>query len=161
MNRVSLKAISGLVLTVFLILIATQIAASGQDAKGRRIEGTWRVQVTPTNCQGGAGPISFPGKNTFLSGGSMIATGSTTAPFLLSTGHGVWEHTGGRTFVNTLEFFAYTQDHTYVGIQKVTRNIELSGDFDEFTSHDSFELIAPNGAVIGTGCSTVTGRRME
>ena len=161
MNKTSLKAIYGLALTVILVLVAMQIPVSGQGGKGRRIEGTWRVQVTPRNCDTGAQGPSFPGKNTFLAGGSMIATGSTTSPFLLSTGHGVWEHTGGRTFVNTVEFFVYTQDHTFVGIQKVTRNIELGESNDEFTSTDSFEVIAPNGSVIGRGCATGTGQRVE
>ena len=161
MKTACIKAISGATLAIVMVLASAYVPAVGQG-KARRIEGTWRVQITPRNCDTGVpAPITFPGKNTFLSGGSMIGTGSTTTPYLLSTGHGVWEHTGGRTFINTLEFFAYTQDHVLVGTQKVTRNIELSESGDEFTSTTMFEIIAPNGNVIGRGCATDVGTRLE
>jgi hypothetical protein len=161
MKNISRRAISVLALTAILVLAAVQIPASGQN-RARRIEGTWRVQVTPGSCQGVPGPVSFPGKNTFIPGGSFIATGSTTTPFLLSTGQGVWEHLGGRDFVAVYEFFAYTQDHVFVGTQKVTQNIELDPvDQDRFTSTNSFETIGPNGNVIGSGCATLVAQRME
>lgn len=159
--NISLRTISGVALTLLLFLAATQSPASGQNGKGRRIEGTWRVQITARNCQTGAEIRTFPGKNTFLAGGSMIATGSNTSPAFQSTGHGVWEHTGGRSFVNTVEFFLFRPDGSYAGIQKLTRSIELDPNFDEFNSTDSFEIIDPTGNVVGTGCATGVGQRMD
>ena len=90
----------------------------------------------------------------------MNATGAIN-PALLSTGYGVWEHAGGRSFTNTIVSFRFNPDGTYAGTQKVTRNIELDGSADEFTSTNSLEIADPAGNVIATGCSTETGHRLE
>jgi len=160
MKRSPLRAISGLALTVFLVVSATQVPAAGPNGKARRIEGTWSVQVTARNCDTGAEIRTFPVKTTFLARGDTIVTTSVSFPFLRSLGHGVWEHTGGRSFTNTVELFVYAQDHTFVGIERVTQNIELNESGDEFTSTNTFELPLPNGQVM-RGCSTSIGRRLE
>jgi hypothetical protein len=160
MKIISLRAICGLALTVFLVISATQLSAAGPNGKAKRLEGTWSVQVTARNCDTGAEIITFPAKTTFLAGGDTILTPSVSSPFLRSTGHGVWEHSGGRSFANTVELFVYAQDHTFVGIERVTQNIELSEGGDAFTSTNRFELPLPNGQVM-RGCSTAVGRRLE
>ena len=160
MKKMSLKAISGVALAVILILAAAQIPASGQNGKGNRIEGTWRVTLTIRNCQTGAEISTVPALNTFIPGGSMIGTPSQN-PALLRAGHGVWEHNGGQSFTSTAIFFRYAPDGTFAGTQKVTRQIELAHGSDEFTSTDSFELADPNGNVVGSGCATGAGKRLE
>ncbi|HXI90017.1 MAG TPA: hypothetical protein VNO24_08390 [Blastocatellia bacterium] len=160
MKKMSLKAISGVALTVILLLAASQIPASGQNGKASRIEGTWRVALTIRNCQTGAELATAQGLNTFIPGGSMIGTPSQN-PALLRAGHGVWEHTGGQSFTNTVIFFRYAPDGTFAGTQKVTRQIEVAHAGDEFTSTDTFELADPNGNVVGGGCATGAGQRLE
>ncbi len=159
-KKMYLKAISGGALAVILVLATAQIPASGQNAKGRRIEGTWRVQSTLRNCQTGAAIVTSPVLNTFLAGGSMISDASVS-PALLSTGHGVWEHVGGPSFINTIVLFRFNPNGTYAGTATVTRNIELGENSDEFTSTDTAEAADPNGNVIETRCATTIGRRLE
>jgi hypothetical protein len=162
MKTIPLKAISGMALTIILVLAAIQIPASGQNAKGRRIEGTWRVEVTARNCQSGAAIRTFPGLNTYLPGGSLIVTGASASPALISTGHGVWEHAGGRNFTSTVIFFRFNPDGTYAGTTKITRSIELdAADSDQLTSTESIELADPNGNVVGSQCATQIGHRLE
>lgn len=161
MKKVYLKGVTGLALAVILVLAAAQTPASGQNRKGRRIEGTWRIRTTLRNCQTGAELRTFPGLNTFLPGGEMIATGAPSSPALLSTGHGVWEHNGGRSFTNTVVFFRFNPDGTYAGIQKITRHIELGDNSDEFTTNDSVEFFDSGDNLISTGCVTGTGQRLE
>jgi hypothetical protein len=160
MKKLSLKALSGVALAIILVLVAAQIPAHGQNAKGRRIEGTWRVVSTLRNCQTGAPIAAQPVLNTFLAGGSMISDASVS-PALLSTGHGVWEYAGGRNFTNTVVLFRFSLDGTYAGTATVTRKIELGDNPDEFTSTDTAEAADPNGNVIETRCATTTGRRLE
>jgi hypothetical protein len=160
MNKITLKAVSGLAIAVILILAAAQMSASGQNGKANRLEGTWRVALTIHNCQTGAEISTVPALNTFIAGGSMIGTPSQN-PALLRAGHGVWEHNGGANFTNTVVFFRYAPDGTFAGTQKVTRQIELAHGSDQFTSTDSFELADPNGNVVGTGCATGSGQRLE
>lgn len=83
------------------------------------------------------------------------------SPALLSTGHGVWEFAGGRSFINTIVLFRFNPDGTYAGTATVTRNIELGENSDEFTSTDTAEAADPNGNVIETRCATTIGRRLE
>lgn len=159
MTHTSLRAISGTALAVILVLVAVQTPVSGQG-KARRIEGTWSVHGTARNCQTGAEIATFLGLSTFVTGGSIIATGAIN-PASLSTGHGVWEHAGGRSFTNTLVFFRFNPDGTFAGTQKVTRSIELGSGFDDFTSTNSVEIIDTAGNVIATRCSTEIGQRIE
>jgi hypothetical protein len=158
-TRISLKAISIAALAIILMLGAAQIPASGQG-KARRLEGAWRTQGTVINCQTGAAIRTFLGLNAFLDGGSMFATGASN-PALTGTGYGVWEHAGGRSFTNTIVSFRFNADGTFPGTQKVTRNIELDGSGDEFTSTNSLEIADPTGLVTATACSTETGHRLE
>lgn len=83
------------------------------------------------------------------------------SPALLSTGHGVWEHAGGRSFINTIVLFRFNPNGTYAGTVTVKRVIELGENSDEFTSTDTAEAADPNGSVIETRCSTVSGQRLE
>jgi hypothetical protein len=161
MKKISSKAISGVALAVILVLAATQIPASGRHGKGSKIEGTWRIQLTFRDCQTGAAGPTHPTLNTFLDGGSMIATPSAS-PALVRTGHGVWKHAGGRNFINTIVFFGYNPTNgAFAGTQKVTRHLELEEGSDEFTSTDSFEMTDPSGTVISSGCATGRGQRLE
>ena len=159
MKKISLKAISVAALAIVLMLVAAQIPASGQG-KARKIEGTWRTQGTVVNCQTGAVIRTFVGLNTFMHGGSMFTTGATN-PALTSTGYGVWEHAGGMSFTNTVVAFRFNADGTYAGTQKVTRQIELDGSGDEFTSTNSLEIADTAGGVTATACSTETGNRLH
>jgi hypothetical protein len=161
MKKISSKAISFTALAVIFALGSTQVPASGQNGLGNRIEGTWRVQLTFRNCQTGAALATGPTMNTFLEGGSVIATPSAS-PAIIRTGHGAWKHIGGGSFVNTLLFFVYNPaTGAFAGTQRVTRNIDLAAGSDEFTSTDSFETTDPNGIVTASGCVTGIGQRLE
>jgi len=160
MKKMSVKAVTVVVFAVMLGLTARQVPASGQNAIGRRIEGTWQVQVTARNCQSGIVILTVPGLHTFLPGGSMLSNPAIN-PALLGTGHGVWKHVGGQSFTNTVLLFRFNPDGTYAGTTKVTRSIELADNSNELTSTDRAEAVDPNGNLIETRCATVTGRRLE
>ena len=155
----SFQAISIAALATILALAAAQTSVSGQG-KARRIEGTWRTSGTVINCQSGAAIAPFLGLNTFMDGGSLFATGASN-PALTSTGYGVWEHAGGRSFINTIVSFRFNPDGTFAGTQKVTRQIELDTSGDQFTSTNSLEIADAAGNVIANRCSTETGHRLE
>jgi hypothetical protein len=160
MKKTYLKAISVSVLAATVVLAGALVPASGSNGRARKIEGTWRLEVTLRNCQTGAAIGTTPGLHTFLAGGSMLSNPAVT-PSLLSTGHGVWEHVGGRSFTNTIVLFIFNPDGTYAGSTTVTRDVELSENSDELTSTDTAVASDPNGNVIGTRCATAVGHRLE
>jgi hypothetical protein len=106
--------------------------------------------VTERNCQDGSAvaTATIPALNTFLAGGSMLSN-PALPPAALRTGHGVWEHAGGRSFTNTVVFFRFNPPNgAYAGTLTVRRNIEL-------------ESADPSGNVQEVRCATTAARRLE
>jgi hypothetical protein len=161
MKKTYLVATAGVALAVMLILAEAQTPAAGQKGQGRRIEGTWLVEITDRNCQTGEATGTIPALNTFLAGGSMLSN-PAAPPAALRTGHGVWEHAGGRSFTNTVVFFRFNPlSGAYAGTVTLRRNIELGENSDQFTSTDKAEVADPSGNVLESRCATTVGRRLE
>src|ERR1700743_993462 len=75
------------------------------ETKAKKLEGTWRVQVTIHDCQSGATLKTFPAFLTFAQGGTLVETTTGFSPAMRTPGHGFWDYTGGRTFTATSEAF--------------------------------------------------------
>jgi hypothetical protein len=157
-GKATAVATLGLVLTFASGQLWAQ--AAGENARARRIEGTWLMQITLVQCDTGAEiPNStLPGLHTFLSGGAMLSSPATTG---LSTGHGVWTHTAGDDFQNTIRLFAYSPGGTLAAIATVTRNIVLSPNGGSLTSYDVSELRDAVGNLLGTRCASATATRLD
>jgi hypothetical protein len=153
-----LTAIAGVVLAVMFGSTATQAAQSG-DAE--QLAGTWQIEATQRNCQTGAAIRTFPVLNIFVPGGSWLGASASASPALVSNAYGVWQHMGGPNFTTTAVVLRFNPDGTYAGTLKLTRTIVLGPDANEFTSTDANEILDLSGTVIGTGCATATGRRLE
>ena len=156
------KATAIVTLGIALIFAGRQLPAQsgGENALARRVEGTWLVQATLHDCNTGVEiPNStFPALHTFLSGGAMLSNPASSG---LSTGHGVWTHTGGDTFKNTIRLFAFTPGGVLMGIATVQRDIVLSPDGGSLTSDDVSEFRDLAGNLIGSRCAAVTGTRLD
>ena len=156
------KATAVLTLGIAFIFADRQLPAQkgAENALARRIEGTWFLQATLRDCDSGAEiPNStFPALHTFLAGGAMISNPASSG---LSTGHGVWTHTGGDTFQNTIRLFAFSSSGALMGIATVARDIVLSPDGGSLTSNDDSEFHDLAGNLIGRRCAAVTGTRLD
>lgn len=131
------------------------------ESKARRLEGTWQVQVTLQNCQTGAVLRTAPAILTFAQGGTLVETTTVFSSSQRGPGHGFWEHTGGKTFKAVSKAFFFNPDGTWAGTQTLTQHIEFGDDPDVFNSTATTEIVAPNGAVILSGCATAVAHRME
>jgi hypothetical protein len=156
--------LSGLTMAIVVVLgsVASMAQSSGQHAQGRRIEGTWVVNLTYADCQTGveAPNATSPALHTFLAGGSMLSD-PAVSPAALRTGHGVWQHAEGENFTNTLVLFRFNPNGSYAGPVTVRREIELSQDAAELFSRDTAVTADPNGNVLDTRCAVGRGRRLE
>ena len=139
------------------VLLPLLIGSTGADAD--TLSGTWRVDVTLTDCQSGV-PLPIPHSptlNTFLGNGSLLsALGRSDA----SAGHGRWKRTGRKTFEARLQVFRFAADGTYIGTSEVTRHIQLVTP-DTFTGTATSELFDVDGNLVGSGCATDTATRFE
>ena len=163
-----LKSIVGLALLSALCLAGATSHTSARGAapdkpesNGRKLEGTWRVQVTIRNCQSGAEIRKFPAMLTFAQGGTLVETTTGFPPAQRSPGHGFWRHAGGRAYTAVSEAFLFSPSNAWVGTQRLTQSIEFGGDPDEFYSNAQNEIYDTNGNLTTTGCATAVAQRFE
>jgi len=78
-----------------------------------------------------------------------------------SPSHGTWHDTGHRNFTATFIFFRFNSDGTPAGTQKVTRNIIVEPNPDEFNAVAAIEIFDVSGNLISTGCATETAQRFK
>jgi hypothetical protein len=143
-----------MLLTLLLTLL---IGSAGANSK--TLSGTWRANVTLTDCQSGV-PLPLPHSptmNTFLGNGSLL---SALARSDASAGHGRWVRTGPETFEARLQIFRFAADGTYIGTSEVTRHIQLVTP-DTFTGTATVALFDADGNPVGNGCATETAERFE
>jgi hypothetical protein len=138
-------------------------------ANGGQLEGVWSVQVTILSACGPTGvPVGgFPSIITFTRDGKVIETPGTPLvgplPVLrVSPGLGTWQHEGGRHYTGAFTFFRVNVPaNTFAGTQKITEDIVLSKDADEFTTTGTSEVFDTNGNLVSTGCNTLAGTRID
>lgn len=155
--------IAALVLTVMLVLGSGLTARTQSENEGahRRLQGTWRVQLTVRNCQTGAELRTFPILFTFAQGGTLIAATAGQSPALFTHNLGVWAHTDGNTYGAASETFVFNPAGAWIQTHRLTRTIELSDDANEFTETVAVQIFDTNRNLLGTGCATSVARRFE
>jgi hypothetical protein len=137
---------------------------SQSNASERTIVGAWRTQVTLLNCDTGEPGPSLRGLFTFHEGGTRsewgVAPGST--PAARSPSHGVWarEH-GWQDYSFVFTHYRYNARGGLIGSQRVTATLELDDDGDHFTTQSGVEVLDVDDNVIGRGCATAAGTRIE
>ncbi len=104
-------------LAILMMAVTAQISVNAQDAGGkenvderksndfgntRRLEGVWRVTITPRNCATGVPipPAALQSLFTFHTGGTMSEFGANAVvlPTLRSPGHGIWRPDGSTIY---------------------------------------------------------------
>lgn len=145
--------------------------AQSEDAWSHHgLQGTWRVQVTVRqvtdpqtgNCQTGE-PLRppFPALFAFAKGGTLTLTTAGQPPALFTPGFGVWRHTEGNKYSAVSEQFVFSPAGVWVQTHRLTRDIELDRDADEFTDTIKLEIFDTTRNLIATGCGTSVARRFE
>ena len=177
MKNTFLKTTVGTFLTLLMLFGCTQIFVSGQESETGNspeeqierarpsIVGAWRTAVTLRNCQTGL-PVSPVGRGllTFHEGGTLSEFNASPAlpPAMRSPGHGVWEEGHGRHhYSGVFVINRYEATGVFIGTTKVRPAWELSTSGNGYTSNASFEIFDANDNLIGTGCATGVGTRIE
>jgi hypothetical protein len=152
---------AGLVLAGMLFLGSGLTArAQSADARSRNgLEGTWRVQVTVSDCETGAVLRTFPTLFAFAKGGTVTNTTAGQFPALFTPGFGVWRHTEGHTYSAVSEAFVFSAAGAWIQTHRLTRVITVDGD--EFTDKVALEIFDTNGNLIVTGCGTSVATRFQ
>ena len=128
---------------------------------GKRLEGTWRVQVSSRDCASGAVLRTFPAMLTFAQGGTFTETTTGFPPAMRSPGHGVWYFLGDHSYRGISEAFLFSPAGVWVGTQRLTQSIEIGQDGDELNSTATNEIFDVFGNLTTSGCATAVATRFE
>jgi len=140
------------------LLMSVTLAQAADGPESGKLEGTWLTQVAIRDCGTSAVLRTFSAINTFNSAETMIDTTAGASPALRSPGLGTWEKSGGRTYRAVSLAFLFNPSGLWIGTQRLTHIIEVTGDDNAFTTRS--EVFDPAGTLLSSGCATATGRRL-
>jgi len=152
---------------VVLVLVGALVQAFGGDAAARsnsegRLQGTWRVQLNPRNCQTGAPIPSFAVLLSFARGGTLteVMNAQVLLPGQRTTGLGVWSHTHDNAYKAVWDAFVLFDSPVFKrGVQRLMWDFEVDGD--QITIDASSQFFDTNGNLLAVTCASGTGTRFE
>ena len=155
---------------VVLALVGALLQAFGGNAAGRsnregRLQGSWRVQLNPRNCQTGAPIPSFAVLLSFARGGTLTEVMNAQAflPGQRTTGLGVWSHTHDNAYKGVWDAFILFDSPPPApfkrGVQRLMWDFEVDGD--QMTFAASSQFFDTNGNPLFVTCASGTGTRFE
>jgi hypothetical protein len=142
-----------------LVVVQMLVFAPDASARAKKLEGTWRTELTVFDCQTGA-PTGATAQipETYLPGRAVLQ--SSNSNIFRTPGYGIWKHTTERNFLVTFTFFRFNADGTQAGRSEITEHIELGEDANEFTATLVNKTFDANGNLITTTCPTEIGQRL-
>jgi hypothetical protein len=165
------KTLTARALTITMALLMTPLGTALAQTPSKEamdppgailLEGTWKARITLRNCvTGEAMAPSFPAMVSFARGGTMTTADGGLSPAQRGPGHGSWRHTGSHTYRAVSEAFLFAPTGAMVGTQRLSQDIELGPNRDEFYSNVSAAILAPDGTQIAAGCASSEGQRLQ
>jgi hypothetical protein len=140
---------------------ALGVAAAKSNREGK-LQGTWRVQVNPRNCQTGAPLPPFAVLLSFARGGTLTEVNSSPAflPGQRSPGLGVWSRTHRNGYKAVIDAFVLFDSPVFTrGVQRLMFDIEVDGD--QMTISASSQFYDTSGNPLVATCASATGTRFE
>ena len=164
MRAKHLKGVAFLAIVGVIGMVSTQFAAAEDERwEGRKLEGSWVVQVALHDCTSGT-PIGLPFQSllTFAKGGTMTETTANAMffPAERGPGHGVWSRKGAYTYNALTEAFV-TLNGALQKTQTIAQTIEVDTEDSMHTTEATVKFYKPDGTLLATGCAAATGKRIE
>lgn len=159
----------GCSLAACLPLLASPVSAQADDDVPRpQLEGAWRVVVTlrvdapdcTTAAIVGIGPNPFPSFNTFHRGGTMSEFGTRSPPATRTSGHGVWERTGYRSFEYRLLFDSFDVNGLLTATMDIRSDLKVARNSMTFEGVSRFVRTDISGNALRF-CATLEGERIS
>ena len=88
----------------------------------------------------------------------MIDTTTGVSPSLRSPGLGKWEKERAQTYSAVSLALLFSPAGAWIGTQKLTHTIDVTGDQNTFTSRS--EVFDTSGTLLSSGCATAIGQRL-
>ena len=141
-------------------LTMVAVTATGRGTEGGRLQGTWEMQITLTDC---AGHVirSFPSLIEYAAGGTVVESNGGTPQALKTPGEGVWSHTTGNNFAFSFKFFTFNPQNIFTGWTIIAGETTVDETGDANTGSATVKVYDPNGVLVATVCASTVGTRFE
>jgi hypothetical protein len=134
--------------------------ASGQGARGGRLQGTWSMHVTVNDCAGHT-IRSIETLVVFMAGGTLTEASGGTSPALQTGGKGVWSHTTDSTYAFRFKDFTFNTSNVFTGWVIITGETTVDATGNANAGPATVEVYDPNGVLLVTLCADAVGTRFE
>jgi hypothetical protein len=147
---------------VLTTLVAAERASTAgmEGGRGGRLQGTWDMQITLTDC---AGHVirSFPSLVEFAAGGTIVESNAGTPQALKTPGEGVWRHTTDSNYAFSFKFFTFSPQNVFTGWTIIAgeTNVDKTGNANAGSA--TVKVYDPNGNLLVSLCAETTGTRFE
>jgi hypothetical protein len=139
--------------------LVTMVAATA-TAEGGTLQGTWKMQITLTDC---AGHVirSFPSLIEFAAGGTVVESNGGTPQALKTPGEGVWRHTTDHNYAFRFKFFTFNSQNVFTGWTIIAGKTTVNSTGSANTGSATVKVHDPNGVLLATVCAEIVGTRFE
>jgi hypothetical protein len=129
-------------------------------AVGGKLQGTWEMQITLTDC---AGHVirSFPTIVEFVAGGTLTEASGGTAPALATGGKGVWSHTTDSTYAFRFKDFNFNSSYVLTGWSIISGELTVDETGNANGGPATVQVYDANGNLLATLCADAVGTRFE
>ena len=141
-------------------VLAAETASKEVPQGGKRLEGTWDMQITLTDCVGHT-IRSFPSLIEFAAGGTVVESNAGTPQALKTPGEGVWSHTTDHNYAFRFKFFTFNTSNVFTGWTIIAgeTTVDRTGNANSGTA--TVKVYDPNGVLLVTLCADIAGTRFE
>jgi len=154
------KSVMAPLLTACALVTMVAATAAGQGTVGGRLQGTWDMQITLTDCHGHV-LRSFPSLVIFMAGHTMMESNAGTPQALKTPGEGVWRHTTHNNYAFSFKFFTFNSENVFTGWTVIAGETTVDATGETHAGSATVEVHAPNGVLVATACAAISGTRFE
>ena len=143
-----------------LVTVVAAESAPGEGAAGGKLEGTWDMQITLTDCSGHV-IRSFPSLIEFVAGGTVVESNGGTPQALKTPGEGAWRHTTGHNYAFSFKFFTFSPQNVFTGWTIIAGETTVDSTGDANTGSAKVKVYDPNGNLLVSLCAETSGTRFD
>jgi hypothetical protein len=154
------KRILAPLVVAFALLPMVAAPAIRPSMEGGKLQGTWEMQITLTDC---AGHVirSFPSLIEFAAGGTVVESNGGTPQALKTPGEGVWRHTTDHTYAFRFKFFTFNAQNVFTGWTIIAGETTVDETGNANTGSATVKVYDPNGVLLVSLCAETAGTRFD
>jgi hypothetical protein len=154
------KSIMAPLVVAFALLTMVAATASGQGMEGGKLQGTWEMQITLTDCSGHV-IRSFPSLIEFAAGGTVVESNAGTPQALKTPGEGVWRHTTDSNYAFRFKFFTFSPQNVFTGWTIIAGETTVDKTGNANAGSATVKVYDPNGVLLVSLCAETAGTRFD